>query len=569
MNDPTTAYARAVVSGEITAGKFVRLACERHLRDLELAEARGYFWRPGDPENPEPGTAAHAIGFFHHLKHYKGKWAGEPIVLSSWQTFIVGSLFGWRRADGKRRFRLSYTEVARKNGKSTLAGGIGLYMMVADGEEGAEVYSAATKKDQARIVFDSAKAMVLKSPILRKRVGCFKNSLAFLETFSKFEPLGADEDSLDGLNVHCALVDELHAHPKRGLWDVLETATGAREQPLMFAITTAGFTRGVCYEVRGYVLRILEELLPSDEATDATFGFIATIDEGDDWKDPAVWPKANPGLCDPADPYPLDLGPAAQKAANLPAAQNNFLCKRLNVWTSQATRWLPMDAWDNCGDEVDPEALKGRLCFVGLDLSSTTDITARVNLFPPTPEDPKWRVLPNFYCPENKVRLVSQGYTVDRVPYDLWQKQGLLTVTPGNVVDYRLVKRDILADAKIYPVREIAFDPWNATQLALELEQEGFVMAEIRQGVKTLSEPCKKFEGIVLDGLLAHGANDVLRWMAGNVAVRMDSNENFAPVKNESTGRIDGIVATINALARAIVYLDDPSVYEERGIISI
>ncbi len=568
--DPVTGYARDVVRGKVVAGQLVRQACQRHLDDLKTAKARGYIWRLGHPSakgKPAPArTAWHALEFFRHLRHYKGKWAGQPLVLEPWQRFIVGSLFGWRRRDGTRRFRTAYCEIARKNGKSTIAGGIGLYMLVADGEAGAEVYSAATKRDQAKIVFDAAAQMVKRSPGLKRLVAVYKANLSVLSTASKFEPLGADEDGMDGLNVHCALVDELHAHKTRGTWDVLETAVGARQQPLMFAITTAGFIRGICYELRTYAVKILDGLL-SDVSTDSVFAFVATLDPGDDWRDPTVWVKANPGLG--VSVAVDELERQAAKAAELPAAQNNFRCKRLNQWVEQAERWVDMARWDECGDEVDPEALAGRECFGGLDLSATTDLTAFLLVFPPAGEDELWRLLAHFWVPEDRITKVSEGHLVDRVPYDVWQRQGLIEGTDGNVVDYDVLRARVGQLGQRYRIREIGYDPWNATQLAVQLQTDGFQMVEMRQGARTLSAPMKYLEGLILDAKLAHGANDVLRWMAGNVAVKVDDNGNITPSKKLSTGRIDGIVAAVMALGRATVAADATSIYSTQGIMTL
>lgn len=567
--DPVTAYAREVVSGKRVAGLLVRLACKRHLDDLTTAPARGLVWCPGHPSKPgKPApkrTAWHAFEFFRLLRFSKGDTAGQPFELEPWQKFIVGSVFGWRRTDGRRRFRMVYVQIARKNGKSELASGVGLYCLTADGEEGAEIYSAATMKEQARIVFETAQRMVRKSPSLSKIIGIYRNNLHVLATASKFEPLGADEDTMDGLNVHCALVDELHAHKSRGTWDVLETATGARSQPLMFGITTAGFIRGIAWELRGYCVKLLQGAA-LDRSTDATFAYVAEIDEGDDWMDQSCWPKANPnyGVSVQVD----DMERLADKAKAIPGSQNNFRCKRLNQWVQQSVRWMSMPAWDECGDEIDPALLIGRRCFGGLDLSAKVDLCALSLVFPPIESDPMWRILPFFWCPEAKIAMVSGGHLVDRVPYDAWRDAGLLEQTQGDVVDHAVIRRRIVELGQKYKIVEIGFDSWNASQMAVWLQEDGFNLFEMRQGARTMSEPMKDLEALVLSGRIAHGANEVLRWMADNVNAKLDDNENIKPDKKNSSGKIDGIVATIMALGRANLQQQDPGALLEASILA-
>jgi phage terminase large subunit-like protein len=333
--DPVTSYARAVTEGQILTNRLVRLACERHLDDLGSAGTRGLRF--------EPQAARHAIEFFAFLRHSKGEWAGKTFELAPWQTFMVGCLFGWKRSDGLRRFRTAYCAVPRKNGKSTLSAGIGLYLLVADGEQGAEIYSAATSRDQARIVFEEAKRMVGSSPALKRRVGILINNLNVATSASRFMPLSSDASTRDGLNVHGAIIDELHAHRTRHVVDVLETATGARRQPLLFEITTAGYDRhSICYEHHEYAIKVLEGVLHDD----SWFALIAAADEHDDWTDPEAWRKANPnfGLSVKED----DLARKAEKAIALPGAQNAFRRMHLNEWTEQAERWIDLPAWDAC-----------------------------------------------------------------------------------------------------------------------------------------------------------------------------------------------------------------------------
>ncbi|WP_209316216.1 terminase large subunit [Haematospirillum sp. 15-248] len=537
-------YARAVTAGTVPACRWIKLACARHLRDLECGHQRGLWF---DYEAEE-----RIYAFFEkYLRHSKGEFAKKPFVLQQWQAFIVGSVFGWKRKDGSRRFRTVYDEEPRKNGKSTRLAGIGLYMTTADGEYGAEVYSAATKKDQAKIVWGEARSMVLASPELRARTRVFAANMNVPALGSKFEPLGADSDSLDGLNIHCAIIDELHAHKSRDLWDVLETATGARHQPLIYAITTAGRNKlSVCRELRDYACKVLEGIVEDD----SFFAVIFTIDEDDDWSDPSVWAKANPGLGVSVNID--DLQRKVEKARHLPAAQNAFKRLHLNIWSDGAGSWLDIDAWDESCETVDPDVLAGRECYGGLDLSTTTDITAFVLVFPPVTDGERWKVLTRFWVPaENIERRVRS----DRVPYDIWHDQGHIQATPGNVVDYRAVRDGITAAADMFDLREVAYDRYNSSQLVTELMDDGLTMVPFGQGFISMATPTRELEKLVISGQLAHGGNPVLRWMASNVVVLEDPAGNMKPAKNKSAEKIDGIVALIMALGRATL----PK--EERG----
>ena len=550
--DPVSAHARTVVAGEVPANRLMRLACARHLDDLSSAGARGLRF---DLE-----AARHAIDFFGFLRHSKGEWAGQVFALAPWQAFVVGSLFGWQRADGLRRFRTGYCAVPRKNGKSTLSAGIGLYLLVADREPGAEVYSAATTRDQARIVFDEAKRMVISSPALKRRVEVLINNLHVETSAARFMPLSADASTMDGLNVHGAIIDELHAHRTRHVVDVLETATSARRQPLLFEITTAGYDRhSICYEHHDYGIKVLEGTVQDD----SWFAFIAAADEGDDWTSPEVWRKANPsfGLSVKED----DLARKADKAVALPGAQNAFRRMHLNEWTEQAERWIDIAAWDACDAPLDLEELRGRTCFGGLDLSTTTDITALAWVFPPEHDDERWRVLSRYFVPaENLLRRAER----DRVPYDLWARQGFIEATSGNVVDYGAIEQRIAGDSALFQVREIAYDPWNATHIALRLQDEGATMIEFRQGFRSMSAPTRELEKLIVSRKLAHGGNPVTRWMAANLAVAQDPAGNLKPAKDKSTERIDGMVALIMAIGRAMLPQEPEltSIYETQDL---
>lgn len=550
---PAQHYIEQVSRGEIVVCKWVRLAVERHLRDLETGHERGLTF---DEE-----AARRAIRFFGFLRHSKGEWAGQVVILEPWQQFILWVLFGWKGADGTRRFRTAYEEIARKNGKSTKAAGVGLYLFDADKEPGAEVYTAATKRDQARITHSEATRMVKKSAALKKRIAVYKDNLHNEATASKFEPVGRDADSLDGLNIHGAIVDELHAHKTRDLWDVLETATGSRRQPLMYAITTAGYNRTtICYELHDYTRKILEGIIEDD----SFFGIIFTLDEGDDWEDERNWVKPNPnlGISVKLD----DLRRKAAKAKKMPSALNAFLRLHMNVWTQAETKWVNPEKWAACGGEVDPEALLGRACYGGLDLSSTIDITAFILVFPPVVKGEPYKVLCRFWVPEAAMHERSKR---DRVPYDAWVREGFIEATPGDVIDYDFIVAEILELAERYDLKEVAFDRWGASKMIQELQEVELTVAQFGQGFASMSGPMKELERLIAAGEMAHGNNPVLRWMADNLVARLDPAGNIKPDKAKSIEKIDGMVALIMALARAILQEGDEgdSVYEERGIL--
>jgi phage terminase large subunit-like protein len=464
----------------------------------------------------------------------------------------VGSVFGWKRQDEDsgewiRRFRVAYHEVARKNGKTTEAAGVALYMMDADGEPGADVYSAATKRDQAKIVWNDAAKMVRRSKALANRINVLpgKCNMSVEETASKFEPLGADEDTLDGLNIHCAIIDELHAHRTRGVWDVLETAMGSRQQPLTWAITTAGFDQsGICFEVRTYSVEVLEGRIQDD----SWFAYIATLDEGDDWKDESCWIKANPNLGVSVSVH--ELRNLAEKAKRLPAAQNNLQTKRFNVWTQQADRWIDLDLWDENAGLVVEENLVGRACYGGLDLASVSDIVAWLMVFPGDKDPEELDVLARFWCPESRVYADDNKY---RDQYQAWVKQGFLTATPGNATDYAFVKKQIMDDASKFGLVDSNVDRlFQAHEISTNLTNEGLVVIGMGQGFTSMAAPMQECERRLLVHKIHHGGNPVLRWMAGNVSVKRDPAGNLKPDKATSQGKIDGIVSLVMALGRAM-----------------
>ena len=531
-----TDYANAVIDGDIIAGQLVVAACKRHCGDVGLGYLRGLHF--------DDDAADHAIRFIENLKHSKGEWAGRNLKLEPWQVFIIGSVFGWYKADGTRRFREAYTEVARKNGKTTILAAVGLYLAFADGEPGAEVYSAATKRDQAKLCWSEARAMAKLNPTL-SRVITFTDSrsnMARIDTRSTFEPLGRDADTADGLNPHGAIIDELHQHPNRGMVDVLRTAVGARRQPLLWSITTAGSNQtSIWWEMRSYATSVLEGVVEDD----STFVYIATLDKGDDWTDEAVYVKGNPNL---GISVKLDsLLAERDRAMQIPAQQNAFRRLRLNEPTEQSERWIDMGQWDGCADL--PTIESGDALFVGLDLSSKIDLSGAVGLR--YADDGYVDVICRFWRPEDSVQDAEKR---DSVPYRLWAEQGYLELMPGTMLDPHAIAEDMLDWLAGYEVREIAFDAWNAASAAARLETEGVPIVALPQGERTYSEPCHTLEGLLASGRLRHGNHPVLRWMAGQVQVRHGANDAIKPYKPHGSGlRDDGIVAMLMALARAMV----------------
>lgn len=539
--DPVLTYAKAVYHGQVVAGELVRLACQRHLDDLEHGSSRGLVW--------DLPAALRALQFFGLLRHSKGRWAGKPFTLEPWQQWFVGCLFGWKRTAGTRRFRTAHLEVARKNGKTTLASGIGLMLFLLDREPGAEVYTCATKRDQAKLTHSESARMVQGSPSLLRRVVVYKDNLSVPSENAKYEPLAAEGHKLDGLNPSGVICDEIHAWRERLLWDVMETATGARSQPLTLITTTAGYDRhSIWWERRELALRVLRGVIQDD----SLFAAIYTLDPEDDWLDEKAWAKANPSLG--VTVQREELREKAEQARATPGKQNPFKRLRLNVPTDQANLWLDMDAWRVCGMlPVNEEELRGRDCYGGLDLSATTDTSAWVLLFPPSgdqgEEREPWKVLVRVFLPGDDLH---EREVRDGVPYSQWEREGWLTLTDGNVIDYDQIERQILADAQTFCVREIAFDRYFANQLVLRLQEQGLEVVGFGQGFASMAAPAKEFEELLVSGRLAHGSNPVLTWQASCAAAKQDPAGNTKPDKASSTGRIDSIVAILMALGRAI-----------------
>lgn len=508
--------------------------------------------------------ADRVVRFFNEfLCHSKGEWAGKNFKLLEWQEWdIIRPLFGWIRKDGTRRFRRAYIEVPKKNGKSTISSGLALYMMRADGEPGAEVYSAAADREQASIVYNEAANMVESSPSLSRMLYVARSRKTITDPLTKsvFRALSADVGTKEGLNIHCLIFDELHAQKTRHLWDALKYGGASRRQPLYVSITTAGSNReSICYDQHRYARSVLE-----GSVQDTSFyGYIASAEEDDDWTDPKVWKKANPsfGITLKADDFKADF----MEAESNTSSQNSFRRYRLNQWTQQDVRWLDIDAWRKCSSKVPTLVPKKSQFFGGLDLSSTTDLTAYVQLF----YENGFYFKAHFFMPKDNV---EKRVKRDHVPYDEWIRQGWITATPGNVVDQDYVVNAVLKSAGEHKCREIAFDRWNATHVVTRCMEEGLTMVPCGQGYGSMNTPSKDLEKLVIKQALLHGGNPVLAWMANHVAVETNSAGDIKPSKKPgySRDRIDGIVAMVMALSRYIVHQKPkPSVYETRGVVTL
>lgn len=512
-------------------------------------------------------AADHAVCFIEKFCcHTKGTWDGKPFELIDWQEQIIRDIFGVLKPNGYRQFNTAYIEIPKKQGKSELAAAVALYLLCADFEPGAEVYGCAADKDQARIVFDVALEMVRRSPLLKNKmtIQASQKTMTYNPTGSKYKALSADVANKHGFNTHGVIFDELHTQPNRKLFDVMTKGSGdARMQPLYFLITTAGNdTQSICYETHQKAKDIIE-----GRKVDPTFyPVIYGAEDDDDWTDPEVWKKANPSL---GVTVGIDkVQQACEQAKQNPGEENAFRQLRLNQWVKQAVRWMPMAVWDACAFPTDKSELEGRVCYGGLDLSSTTDITAFVLVFPPEDEDDKYIILPYFWIPEDNIDLRVRR---DHVPYDIWERQDLLMTTEGNVVHYGYIEKFIESLGEKYNIREIAYDRWGAVQMVQNLEGMGFTVVPFGQGYKDMSPPTKELMKLAMEKKLAHGGHPVLRWMMDNIYIKTDPAGNIKADKAKSTEKIDGAVATIMALDRAIRCgnTNSASIYDDRGILFI
>lgn len=542
------------------------LAVERHYRDLQQAAARALRF--------DEAAAWHVIDFIerYHV-HIKGAQSGQPIVLEPFQRFWTAVKYGWMRNTGTadsprwlRRFSRAYERIARKNGKSTWVGPQGNYLWMMDGERGAEVYAVASTREQAMTVFRPAflniKRLRRQSPRLARSVRVFEGlnqERMELPDGSVFRPLASNAEAQDGFSPSAVLFDELHAQRSREQWDVLESGFGAREQPMLSAITTAGYVLdGICVEIEDYLVAVLR----GETADDSIFGYVYSLDEGDDPFVEGNWIKANPGLGSIKNWEHMRT--QARKARALPSARVNFEVKDLNLWRNDAEGWLDLSVWDKGKRRFDPAALAGRRCFGGLDLASVRDLTAFVLVFPPDGDDGEWFVLVWVWCPEAKVSAAEEK--TDRASYRKWAAAGHVTATPGDVTDQSAVRQTIVEASRLYDIQSIGFDVWNATQLSVELQDAGLLMVEIPQNTGGMYPGAKKLEELVYAKRLRHGGNPVLRHCAGNTSLLYDTNGNFRPDKKRSRkGRIDPVVALVMALSRSIVPGETESFWESSG----
>lgn len=507
-----------------------------------------------------------AVAFIESLCHTKGTWAGKRFELMDWQEQIIRDLFGILKPNGYRQFNTAYIEIPKKNGKSELAAAVALLLTCGDGEQRAEVYGAAADRQQASIVFDVAADMVRMCPALNKRVKILASQkrLIYEPTNSFYQVLSAEAYSKHGFNVHGVVFDELHSQPNRKLYDVLTKGSGdARMQPLFFLITTAGTdTHSICYEVH----QKAQDIIDGRKIDPTFYPVIYGADDTEDWTSPKVWKKCNPSL---GETIGMDkVKTACESAKQNPGEENSFRQLRLNQWVKQAVRWMPMDKWDKCAFAVNEDDLRGRVCYGGLDLSSTTDITAFVLVFPPLDEEDKYVIIPYFWIPEDTLDLRVKR---DRVPYDVWERQGYLQTTEGNVIHYGYIEKFIESLGERFNIREIAFDRWGAVQMVQNLEGMGFTVVPFGQGFKDMSPPTKELMKLTLEQRIAHGGHPVLRWNMDNIFVRTDPAGNIKADKEKSTEKIDGAIATIMALDRAIRCGNNncASVYDDRGLLFI
>ena len=577
LQDRATAYTRAVLDGRQVAGRWVRLACKRHVEDLEQAPARGLVW--------DLDAANYGIEFFEKFLVFgDGPTAGTAFLLEPWEAFIVGSLFGWYSGDGSRRFRTGYVEIGKGSGKSPLGAGCALKCLVADNMQGAQCYTAATTKEQAKISFRDAELMCKSSPALGRLVTAHVNNLAVQSAESFLRPISSEHRALDGKRVHFALIDEVHEHPSATVVDKMRAGTKGSRNALILEITNSGYDpESVCWQHHDYSIRVLERR----EDNDQWFAYVAGLDacakcygEGhlgpqencrtcDDWRDETTWIKANPNLG--VSIQPAYLAELVREAIGMPAKQ--LIVKRLNfcIWTQRAARrWIGVEVWDGCKGDRTPaelaEDLRGLECFAGLDLSETQDLSALVLVFPAPKDRPGLiRVLCRQWCPEN---ALWRRREVDKVPYELWAEQGYIKATPGRVIDYNAIREEINAVAGIYRVREVGYDPHNAVQIVTDLTDDGLTMVPVSQRGLSLSPATKDLERLIHRKEIRHGGHPILRWNAANAAAIVDGQNNVKLVKSSKTARIDGIAALVNAVDRMMRHgprSQKESVYAQRA----
>lgn len=546
--DKAKQYIQDVASGKQLSCKYVKQAVSRHIEDLSRTDI--YF---------DEQAAEKALRFFPFLKHYKGAWAGMDFVLEPYQCFIISSIFGWKNLDGTRRFRKATIEIPRKAGKTTIAAGIGLYMFIADGEAGAEVYTGATTRDQAKICFTDARQMSLVSKPISERCEVLTKNISSVATASKFEYVSSDYDTLDGLNPHLAILDEVHAYKTGGLYDIFISAMGARSQPLLLIITTAGFRKEWWYyksQRKGII-----DILSGKVEDDTTFGIIFTLDEGDDWKDPSVWKKANPSLgVNIAESY---LKQRVHDAMIRPSETVNVMTKHFNVWTDADKIWIPKSRWNSF--YIKEPDLKGLEAYGGVDLSYIRDITAYTLNFK-LPNGKRY-LKHKFFVPLDSA---SDREQATGIPYSQWIREGHLIGCSGNTIDYSIVKEYIISDLQQYNIHTIGFDKANASHIMQEINDvvaplhlniDGkwqFInrVYGISPHVKTISPPTKEFERMVFcdDPEIYHDGNPIMEWMIGNVVIKSNAEGDIRPDKEKSEEKIDGVMSTILSIEQQLYW---------------
>lgn len=538
-------------------GKWSRLAAKRHLEDLKLSEIE-----PDYPFEFDPWHANDICDFVETFPHVEGTWETPTLTLEPVQIFLLTTIFGWRKkSDGLRRFTSVYIEMARKGAKSTLTAPVALYCLTCEGEVGPQIIIGASTGDQAKKVFNPAKAMADKSPDFREHFGVetWARAISCKDTGGYIQTVNAKSSTQDGHNPHVGILDELHAHKDRGLYDVIRSAFGSRKNPLMWVITTAGYNiNGVCYEQHKLVRQILDGLVQADHY----FGIIFSIDEDDDELNPNCWIKANPMLG--ITPTVESMQSYAAEAAVSPGTMGEFRTKRLNVWTNAFDAWINLENWKRCAGEVVVADLEDWPAWGGLDLASTEDIAAFVLCWL---KDGRLKVLPRLWCPEDTAKERTRR---NNLPYRVWAEQRYLLTTPGNVIDHNFIVKDVKQMLDQFNVQKIGYDPWNATAVVTELQDEGAEMVQMRQGPKSFHPPMKELQKHIKARTLDHGGHPVLSWMAANVVARYDQNNNMAPDRKNSQEKIDGIVALLNGLGVALAL--DESVtnpYSNRAPIAV
>jgi phage terminase large subunit-like protein len=549
-----TRYMDGIMNGTVTTGQYIRLAVKRHYDDLKQADKMGWTFNKS--------AAIYTIRFFPFMSHGKGEFEGKPFDPSNWQLMILWIIFGWYNKDKTRRFNYCYIEVAKKNGKTTFMAGLGNYMLIADGEAGAEVYSMATSYKQAKLCFVEAQRMIRKSEHLRNKVEVYEHNMHILETGSKFEPLSSQYESNEGINPHCSIIDEYHVHKKSTLFDLAKSAVGSRRNPLLMVITTAGFDKSLpCYALREQIIEILMGIKRQDNMT----GFIYTMDPEDDWQDPANWVKSAPnlGVSVSLKFMQTEFIDAMNKGGHRLV---NFQTKNLNIWVDSEDTWIPDHIWMECSDPINENELIGRKVYLGLDLSEKYDITALCRSFPPVKKGEKRKVLWDLWIPEAKVKELQ-----DFVDYRLWAEEGLVHICEGNTVDDDLIIEQIMKYVEYHEIKELGFDEWNAKKFIVDLVKRGFPLDKCRKVVQymsVLSEPTKKLYGEIYEQQLTHGGHKVLRWMNRNVRIKRDTNLNIRIDKDKSREKVDGMSSLVNALACEIDNNEDliNEIYKDRGL---